>query len=382
MRFSRPQIPAIAERLDAATDRTGAGVVIGFVDAGFHAHPDLLQPTRRLAAYVDVTQDAPPKEELFVPRPASWHGTMTACMAAGSGWLSGGRYRGLASEAEVVLIKAGDLDGRISGRAVARAIRFPLEHPGLGIRILSVSVGVRPSDPDAVDVERAVAEATAAGIVVFVAAGNDPGSPPRPPASAADAITVGGENDEETRSNDDDQLWGSSWGRLPDGRTKPDLLAPACTLPAPMLPGTLVHREAAPLYQLLDILEEWMAEIEFREGKAPDPKKPTDASLLELLPIVRQRIEVMKYVSTNYQHVEGTSFAAPIVASVAAQMLEADPALAPDDVRRILLATARPLAGVEAARQGAGVVQPRAAVEAVSGKKRRTTRGRRGAGES
>ncbi len=69
-------------------------------------------------------------------------------------------------------------------------------------------------------------------------------------------------------------------------------------------------------------------------------------------------------MSAHYQHVDGTSFAAPVVASVAAQMLEANPALAPGDVRRILLQTARPVAGIPAIRQGYGVVDPAAAMAA------------------
>ena len=66
----------------------------------------------------------------------------------------------------------------------------------------------------------------------------------------------------------------------------------------------------------------------------------------------------------HYQHVDGTSFAAPIVTSVVAQMLEACPTLTPRAVREVLIATARPLPHIPRERQGYGLVQPLAAVQA------------------
>ena len=71
-----------------------------------------------------------------------------------------------------------------------------------------------------------------------------------------------------------------------------------------------------------------------------------------------QRIKV---IDAKHQYVDGTSVAAAIVSGVVAQMLEANPALTPRQVRAILIATARPLDGV-AAQQGAGMIQAGAAV--------------------
>jgi serine protease AprX len=69
-------------------------------------------------------------------------------------------------------------------------------------------------------------------------------------------------------------------------------------------------------------------------------------------------------ISGAYKHVDGTSFAAPIVAAIAAQMLEANPRLKPRQVKRLLIATARRLPHVDIDRQGWGVVDPEAAVRA------------------
>ncbi|MEK7248851.1 MAG: S8 family serine peptidase, partial [Bacteroidota bacterium] len=59
----------------------------------------------------------------------------------------------------------------------------------------------------------------------------------------------------------------------------------------------------------------------------------------------------------------GTSFASPIVSSVVAQMLEANPDLTPADVKQILMKTAEPLKNAPEEQQGKGVLNPRAAVE-------------------
>ena len=357
----RPQILSLPERLDANLRRTGKGVVMAFVDSGFYPHPDLMKPNRRIRVYADVTKDVPAAGDFFTAQPWGWHGTMTACTAAGNGYVSGGRYRGLASEADVVLIKAGE-DGRIYGRNVASAIRFPLRYPKLGIRVLNVSLGTPSGDPDRADVEAAVAEVVAAGITVVAAAGNLPGATVAPPGSAPDAITVGGQNDHNSRFGDDDTLFPSSYGSHRVGVQKPDLVAPAIWLPAPMLPGTLMAREATPLFALLSILEEASAEHGFseqREGATADER----SSVAALLSVVEKRIERNKYISPDYQHVDGTSFASPIAAAVAAQMLEADPTLTPANIREALLSTAQLMPSQPRARQGAGLLRPRLAVE-------------------
>jgi serine protease AprX len=356
---ARPQILSLPERLDAHPDFTGKGVCIAFIDVGFYPHPDLMQPRRRIRAYADVARNSASASELFTPQGTSWHGTMTACCAAGNGYVSGGHYRGLACESDVVLLRAGTAEGRVLGKNVASAIRFPLRHPELEVRIVSVSLGVNHDDPHAADVEAAVAEATEAGITVFAAAGNDPRSAPEPPASAREAITVGGSNDQNTRAAGDDTAWPSS--HAAGGAPKPDLLAPAIWLPAPMLPGTQVAREAGPLFTLLGLFGEMTTERRFFEGRTTP--EPEDRTLTALIDAIEARIARQKFVSPDYQHVDGTSFAAPIAASIAAQMLEANPALTPALIRRGLTSTAALLPGVPAAFQGAGVLRPRQAVE-------------------
>jgi serine protease AprX len=358
----RPRVLSLPERLDAHPEFDGRGVTIAFVDAGFFAHPDLMRPEKRVRAFIDVTRDAAQGTEFFSAHARAWHGTMTSCAAAGNGYLSGGRYRGLASGAEVVLIKASTDAGEILGTNVAAAMRFALNHKELGIRIVNVSMGVEPDDPHVKDVEKATRDLVAAGITVFAAAGNSPGVPPEPPGCYADAITVGGGNDGNTTGTDDDRPWPSSYGEV-GGVQKPDLLAPAFWLPAPMIPGTLVAREAGALFQVLSIVEEITAEQAYRaeSGLEVDGDDRDDA--LTFMASIEARLERGNFLSAETQHVDGTSFASPIVASIAAQMLEADPSLTPALLRKGLLETAVPLADVERIQQGAGVVRARAAVE-------------------
>ena len=359
--MGRPQVFSIPERLDVYADLTGEGVVMGFVDVGFYPHPDLMRPERRIIAYADATVDVPDGREFFSPQVSSWHGTMTACCAAGNGYRSGGSYRGIASDAKVVLIKAGE-NGRVLGKNVAHALRFPLRYPELKIQILNVSLGVRDGDPDWENVEAAVEEVVASGVAVFAAAGNVPGRVVGPPGSAPNAITVGGQHDRFSPGGRADRPWPSSHGSSRSGLQKPDLLAPAIWVPAPMLPGTLTAREAVPLFQTLNVLEEMSAEHGFSERHSLSTPEERE-EMAELMSVVLKRIKKQKFTAPEYQHVDGTSFASPITASVAAQMLQVAPKLTPAELKHGLVSTAEPLKDVPAHVQGAGVLRPRAAVD-------------------
>ena len=87
-------------------------------------------------------------------------------------------------------------------------------------------------------------------------------------------------------------------------------------------------------------------------------------------PLVRQLVQAKirdhNVISGAYKHVDGTSFAAPIVASLAALLVEANPALSPRELKLVIQATARRLQHVDVDRQGWGVVDVRRACLAVS----------------
>src|SRR5436309_15088920 len=97
-------------RMDADERFSGRGVTIAFLDSGFYAHPDLTTPTNRIRAYHSIFADD--QTSLVTNDVASWHGLMTSVVAAGNGSLAMELYRGIASEANLVLVKIGQT-GRI-----------------------------------------------------------------------------------------------------------------------------------------------------------------------------------------------------------------------------------------------------------------------------
>jgi serine protease AprX len=84
--------------------------------------------------------------------------------------------------------------------------------------------------------------------------------------------------------------------------------------------------------------------------------------LREIREIADTDLRERKIVATHYQHVDGTSFAAPIVASVIAQMLEANPKLTPGVIKNILIATADRSPRLTLHHQGYGLLNARRAI--------------------
>lgn len=353
-------------RLNADPRFRGKGVTIAFIDSGFYPHPDLVKPINRIRAIVDVTDQKLPRRYFREPHEESWHGTMTAVTAAGNGTLSDGLYRGIASEADVVLIKVmNTTKRRISRQDIVRAVRWVIDHAEqYNIRIISMSV--YDDEPgSAVDnpVNAIVEDAVRMGIVVVAAAGNTPTHPLFPPANAPAAITVGGVDDLNDVRKERWRMFRSTYGKTSEGSTKPELIAPAIWVAGPILPHTDQFREAPVLFKLLNATPK-MAEHILRRHRHDLPKLPKKLVKGNFSAWARKRIEEMKYVAPFYKHVDGTSFAAPIVSAVIAQILEAHPLLSPADVKRILMDTAEPLKNVTTEQQGRGVLNPRAAVRA------------------
>jgi serine protease AprX len=358
-------------RLHANPRYTGRGVAIAFLDSGFYPHPDLTEPANRISAYVDATGPEPAIRAHFRRAdPSSWHGLMTSAVAAGNGHLSGGVYRGLASEAQLVLVKTGNRrNRRIPDRDILRALQWLVSHHAdYGIRVANLSIGGDfPSTGDLSPLDALVEEAVALGLVFVVAAGNGGVNQIIPPASARSAITVGGLDDQNSLDPHYRRMWRSSFGPGVGGVLKPDLIAPAIWVAAPMLPRTWVHNEAVVLWQLQRLPDrELAAYLQTRQAEARFKKETLRRPLDEVRAVIRQRILQQKYIHPHYQHVDGTSMAAPIVTAIVAQMLEANPALTPAQVKDILVGTAEPLPYVPRAEQGHGVVNaPRAVAAAL-----------------
>lgn len=362
-----PPILPIAERLGADERFTGRGVTIAFLDSGFYAHPDLTTPRNRIRAYCDVLEGRVFRSSLPEPDASSWHGLMTSVVCAGNGALSGGLYKGLAHEAELVLCKVGTMS-RIRHDDIRAGIQWVLDNrQRYDIRVLNISCG---GDYEASYLDdpvcRAAEDAVRAGITVVVAVGNsghDPHHVIYPPASTPAVITVGGLDDVKDGQVGKKGLYHSSFGPTIDGLQKPEVIAPAIWLAAPILPGTPTAAQAALLATLARTPDEDLRRT-LRDNRGVDPELDAVADRDEYH--IRNLVEIkrrdQKVISKHYKHVDGTSFAAPIVSSLVAQMLEANNRLTPLQIKRILIDTARRLPDVAVDRQGWGVIQPRAAV--------------------
>lgn len=354
-------------RVHAYPQFTGRGIVMAFLDSGFYPHPDLTRPYNRILAHIDATGKEPIEKPNF-RRPAgtSWHGMMTTCVAAGNGFLSGYQYRGIASDAKLVLVKTGNRRGRrIHEDDIYRALNWVIHNQHrYNIRVVNLSVGGDiVSDGTLTALDELVEEAVARGMNVVCAVGNGGLEQVVPPASAPSAITVGGLDDGNSLERNRHRLYHSNFGHGGHFKAKPDLIAPAMWVPAPMLPHTWVYLEGQYLWHLAhapdDELKHLLAQ---REAERKFKKETLSYPLPEIRRVIRARMIEQKYVHAFYQHVDGTSMAAPIVSSVVAQMLEANPALTPAQVEKILCDTAQPLADFPKARQGHGVLNAAHAV--------------------
>jgi serine protease AprX len=378
-------------RLGALEAYRGRGVTIAFLDSGFYAHPDLVEPENRILAYVDVTRlggerrgsasdgihfrrerggsRGARRSAPLLNDDSSWHGTMTSVVACGNGRLSGGLYRGLASEARLVLVKCGTMR-RIAHEDIQRGLDWVVRNRRrYGIRIVNVSCGGDYEAPYLFDgLSQAAERATREGILVCAAVGNlghRPDHPVLPPASAPSVLTVGGLDDQNRLAFASYGMYHSSFGPTVDGLQKPEVIAPGIWVAAPILPGTPTAAQAE-LLSRLDAAADTELRSVLAAHRGVDAELDAAADLVSplLRQLVRLKLKDQKVISGAYKHVDGTSFAAPIVASLAAQMLEANPALLPHEVKRHLVRTARRIAGVDVDRQGWGAVDAEAAVRA------------------
>jgi serine protease AprX len=356
-------------RMDADERYTGRGVTIAFLDSGFYAHKDLTEPVNRIVAYHNIFETKHSISALETADVASWHGMMTSVVAAGNGHLSDGFYRSIASEANVVLVKIGKT-GRIPESNIETGLRWVFENKDkYQISIVNISAGG--------DFEQSylsnslcqlVEQVVKAGVTVVCAVGNAglaPGHPVLPPASAPSSIAVGGLDDQNSLDRARRGMYRSSYGPTIDGLQKPEVIAPGIWVAGPILPHTPTAAEARLYADLDSAADDDLRDIILaNESVDKDIYAARDLSVSLLRQLITIKLREGNVINQHYKFVDGTSFAAPIVSSIVACMLEANPKLTPQQVKRILIETAERVDGVEVDRQGWGVVVPRKAVRA------------------
>jgi serine protease AprX len=247
------------------------------------------------------------------------HGSFVAQVAAGRA----PGAAGAAPRAPIVSLDVMNDEGMaLTSDVIAAADWIYTNGASAGIRVANFSLlGAAPSSMQFDPLDRALEKLWFSGVVVVTAAGNFAvdgarSDVPYAPANDPFLITVGASDLADTLAPDDDFAapW-SAYGYTPDGFAKPELGAPG-------------------RYVVEDV--------------------PTDSTLYATRP---DRI-----VAPGQLELSGTSFAAPLVAGIAADLLAAHPDWTPDQVKGALMLSAAPT-GAAPASLGVGEVDATAASE-------------------
>jgi subtilisin family serine protease len=288
---SVPQIGA-PSAWDAGFD--GTGVTVAVLDTGVDAtHPDLADKIVEARNFTD----APDTNDLV------GHGTHVASTIAGTGAASGGKYRGVAPGAGLLIGKVCP-DRYCSDSAILAGMEWAAPRA----QVINLSLGAQDF-PGVDPLEEAVNRLSAqTGALFVIAAGNegrDTGV--SSPATADAALAVAAVDKQENLAGF------SNRGPRSDGAIKPDISAPG-----------------------VDIVAALAKDSDYPEA------------------------------SPGYTQLSGTSMATPHVAGAAALIAQQHPGWASGDLKAALTASAKPNPAIALYGQGAGRVDvARAVTQAV-----------------
>ncbi|MEV6284212.1 S8 family serine peptidase [Kribbella sp. NPDC051770] len=254
---------------------TGKGVKIAVLDSGID--PNHADFTGRIGAQQNFTDTADTVDH-------HGHGTHVASIAAGTGAASGGKYKGVAPDATLLVGKVLDDTGSGSFSGIIAGMEWAVAQ---GADVVNLSLGSQEPSDGTDDVSQALNRLSGDTLFV-VAAGNcffpQPGSITSPGA-ADKALAVG--NLERDGSLSSRSCRGPRAG---DGAVKPELSAPGTGIVAARAAGT----------------------------------------------------ELGEPVDDNYTAASGTSMASPYVAGTAALIAQAHPDWNADQLKAQLISTADP----------------------------------------
>ena len=309
-----------ADRVWQAGDR-GQGVTVAVIDTGITPGQDL---AGRLVNVDDGSgRSSQPCMNLSGEDSCYdtyGHGTFVGGVIAGNGAASGGQYSGVAPAANLLSVKVAGADGSTDVSNVLAAIQWVVSYRSTyGVRVLNLSLSTDSTQTYRTDpFNYAVERAWDAGIVVVVSASNRGplyGTVSKP-ADDPLVVTVGAIDDRGTQGIGDDELpdFSSRGPTVPDGLTKPDVVAPGAHLMSLRSAGSTIDQE---------------------------------------FPCTNQGA---------YHRGSGTSFSAAAASGVAALILSRHPELQPDQVKYALTQTARRLsASSDPLALGRGLVDAYAA---------------------
>ena len=180
------------------------------------------------------------------------HGTFMAGLIAGRDpaahapyYANSGYFLGAAPDAHIVSVKVADASGSTVESAVISAIQWVVAHrndPGLNIKVLNLSLGIRSPMPYTQDpLDAAVEAAWKSGITVVVAAGNDGQHGMTAPANDPYVIAVGAVDTGSTMSVSDDVV--ASFSNVGDGTRNPDFGTPGTHIVSLRVPGSAIDQK-------------------------------------------------------------------------------------------------------------------------------------------
>ncbi|MFC7220881.1 S8 family serine peptidase [Streptomyces polyrhachis] len=266
----------------------GTGVKVAVLDTGVDPdHPDLAGRIVESRSFVagESVQDG------------HGHGTHVASTIAGSGAASGGKYKGVAPGARLLVGKvlddsgSGDMSGIIAGMDWAA-------HSGA--KVVSMSLGSGAGTDGTDPMSQAVDQLTAETGTLFTIAAGNAGPGPRTlgaPGAAKAALTVGAVDGADAVTD-----FSSRGPRGGDGHLKPEITAPGAGIVAARASGTAMG----------------------------------------------------SVVDAHYTSASGTSMATPHVAGAAAILAQRHPDWVADRLKTQLVSTAKPTADTSVYAQGAG----------------------------
>lgn len=151
---------------ESGENSQGSPVTIAFLDTGIIKHPDFED---RIIGFKDFVNG---RKEAYDD---AGHGTHVCGIAAGNGLLSNGKYRGIAPESNILMGKV--LDGNGDGEAanMLKGLEWVIQNRvKYHIRILNISIGIGSLKDEKKKREliSRVEEAWRSGMIVVCAAGN------------------------------------------------------------------------------------------------------------------------------------------------------------------------------------------------------------------
>ncbi|WP_229881683.1 S8 family peptidase [Streptomyces alanosinicus] len=219
-------VPQIGAPVAWKAGYTGKGVKVAVLDTGVDTrHPDLKHQViaaKNFTAAKDATDHY-------------GHGTHVASIVAGTGAASGGRYKGVAPDAEILSGKVLDDSGSGDDSGILAGMEWAAAQ---GASVVNLSLG-GPDSPGVDPLEAEVDKLSATkGVLFAIAAGNDGPGSVGSPGSADAALTVGAVDKKDKLAD-----FSSTGPRAGDGAVKPDVTAPGVDITAAAAKGSVVDHE-------------------------------------------------------------------------------------------------------------------------------------------